>query len=78
MEGLVVGKKDQGVENAAVISGEAETTLKEACGLLFLDSARVQRELTVKVTYAGTLLLFVKSSLSIMDYLKGYEKVLRY
>lgn len=47
------GKKEGGVENAAVIAGESARVLKDACDLLFLDSERIMRELTVKVTYAG-------------------------
>lgn len=50
---VLSGKKEGGVENAAVIAGESARVLKDACDLLFLDSERVMNELTIKVTYAG-------------------------
>lgn len=49
------GKKEGGVDNAAVIAGESLRVLKDACDLLFLDGDRILTELTVKVTYAGRL-----------------------
>ncbi|CDJ56122.1 hypothetical protein EMWEY_00014750 [Eimeria maxima] len=76
-----VGKKEGGVENAAVIAGESARVLKDACDLLFLDSERIMRELTVKVTYAGNNKIEGRWTVEDSDMLRGslakavYEKL---
>ncbi|CDI86233.1 myosin A, putative [Eimeria praecox] len=76
-----VGKKEGGVENAAVITGESARVLKDACDLLFLDSERVLTELTVKVTYAGNNKIEGRWTVEDSDMLRGslakavYEKL---
>ncbi|KAL8446773.1 hypothetical protein Emed_004775 [Eimeria media] len=75
------GKKEAGVDNAAVIAGESANVLRDACDLLFLDYNRVATELTIKVTYAGNNKIEGRWTVEDSDMLRGslakamYEKM---
>ncbi|KAL8447765.1 hypothetical protein Emag_004173 [Eimeria magna] len=75
------GKKEGGIDNAAVIAGESANVLRDACDLLFLDYNRVATELTVKVTYAGNNKVEGRWTVEDSDMLRGslakamYEKM---